>query len=122
MPETMDSILDSIKQMLGIPLSTTSFDLELTMHINSGLMVLNQLGVGPSDPVVIANNTNVWSELGSDVNKYQSVKPYLFLKVKLLFDPPTIGAVMDSMTRQLSELEYRLAEQVVFVNYIPPTV
>ena len=78
------------------------------MHINSVFMILNQLGVGPSDGFSITDKTAVWSDFISDNKNLEAVKSYMYMKVRLLFDPPLSSAVMECMNRMISELEWRL--------------
>lgn len=103
----MDSILTSIKKMLGITEEYEHFDTDLIMHINSVFMILNQLGVGPDVPFVITSKDETWNQFLDGAN-LEMVKSYMFLKVKMLFDPPTGGTVMDSYNRQIAEMEWRL--------------
>jgi hypothetical protein len=115
----MDSILDSIKKLLGIEPEETHFDQELIMHINSALMNLNQLGVG-EECVMISSDLNTWdSILGINTN-LEAVKIYIYLKVRLVFDPPTSAFVLDSIERQITQLEWRLNVQVE--KFIPEVV
>lgn len=104
----MDSILTSIKKLLGIAEEYEHFDSDLIMHINSVFMVLNQLGVGPAEGFSIADKTETWEDFTQNNLMIQSVKSYVYLKVRLLFDPPSSSAVMESINRQISELEWRL--------------
>ena len=104
----MDSILTSIKKMLGITEEYTMFDIDLTMHINSVFMILTQLGVGPSDGFFIQDKFDSWSDFVPDTKKIDLIKSYTYLKVKLLFDPPLSSAVIESMNRQISEFEWRI--------------
>ena len=103
-----DSILTSIKKLLGITEEYEHFDQDIIIHINSVFMILNQLGVGPSNGFSITDKTAVWSDFISEGVNIESVKSYMYLKVRLLFDPPTTSAVMESMNRMISELEFRL--------------
>lgn len=103
-----DSILASIKKMLGITEEYEYFDQDIIMHINSVLMILTQLGVGPSDGFIIENKSSTWSDFVTDISKLASVKSYVYLKVKLLFDPPLSSAVIESTNKLISELEWRL--------------
>ena len=103
-----DSILTSIKKLLGITEEYEHFDQDIIIHINSVFMILNQLGVGPSNGFSITDKTAVWSDFISEGTNLESVKSYMYLKVRLLFDPPTTSAVMESMNRMISELEFRL--------------
>lgn len=104
----MESILTSIKKMLGIAEEYTHFDNDLVMHINSVFMVLTQLGVGPSEGFSIKDNKAQWMDFISDEKRIEAVKSYMHLKVKLLFDPPTSSVVMESMNRMINEFEWRL--------------
>ena len=106
----MESILTSIKKMLGIDEEYTHFDADIIMHINSVLMILTQLGVGPAEGFVIEDHTSTWGNFVPEVNTAQlhAIKSYIFMKVKLIFDPPLSSAVIDSMNRQIAEFEWRL--------------
>lgn len=104
----MDSILTSVKKLLGIEEDYTHFDADIIMHINSVFMILNQLGVGPEEGFSITGATEVWDDYIAGVQNFEAVKSYVFLKVKMLFDPPTGSAVMESYNRTISELESRL--------------
>ena len=102
------SILDSIKKMLGIDASYTIFDQDIIMHINTVFIILNQLGVGPSEGFSIEDNKKTWKDYLNDDTKLESVKSYIYLKVKLLFDPPLSTAVIEAIKQQINELEWRL--------------
>lgn len=104
----MESILTSIKKMLGITEEYEHFDADLIMHINSVFMILNQLGVGPSSGFAIQGKDETWTDFISENHKLELVKSYMHLKVKLLFDPPLGSAVIEVMNRQISEFEWRL--------------
>lgn len=107
-----DSILNTIKSMLGGPVEgTNAFDTDIIIGINSALMTLNQLGVGPSDCVKITDNSTTWSELLLDDNNLEAAKEYVYLRTRLLIDPPT-GTVLESMKQILKEDEWRLNVQV----------
>lgn len=103
----MDSILTSIKKLLGIEEDYTHFDPDIIMCINTVLAVLTQLGVGPAEGFSIEDETAVWSDFIPDMSQYEAVKTYIHLRVKLLFDPPS-STVIAAMERQISELEWRL--------------
>ena len=104
----MDSILTSIKKLLGIAEEYEHFDSDLIMHINSVFMVLNQLGVGPVEGFSITDKTETWEDFTQNNLMIQSVKSYVYLKVRLLFDPPSSSAAIEAINRQISELEWRL--------------
>ena len=102
------SILTSIKKMLGIAEDYIEFDEDIITHINSVFLNLTQLGVGPEEGFMIEDNTAVWEDFIDDSIQLQAVKTYMYLKVKLLFDPPLSSSVTESFTRMIAELEWRL--------------
>lgn len=104
----MESILTSIKKLLGITEEYTHFDSDIIMHINSVLSILTQLGVGPPEGFAIEDEDAVWTDFITDKVQLGFAKTYIHLKVKLLFDPPLGSAVIESMNRQISELEWRI--------------
>lgn len=104
----MESILTSIKKMLGPTAEYEYFDPDIIMHINSVFMVLAQLGVGPSEGFRIEDSSTTWTDFLSDTTNLEAVKSYMYLKVKLLFDPPSSSALIESINRQIAEYEWRL--------------
>lgn len=105
-----ESILTSIKKLLGISSDNTDFDQDIIMHINSVFMILNQLGI-PKDEkdFFIEDESTTWDDyLGNDISIFSAVKSYIYLKVKLLFDPPLNSAVKEANQELLNELEWRL--------------
>lgn len=104
----MESILTSIKKLLGIQEDYDHFDADIIMHINSVFMTLNQIGVGPSEGFSIEDETSTWNDFLSNDYSMEAVKSYIYLKVRLLFDPPSSSFVISSMERQIQELEWRL--------------
>lgn len=105
----MESILTSIKKLLGIDESYTEFDVDITMHINTVFGILTQLGVGPAEGFFIEDKTAIWDDyISDDPVQCHMVKTYIHKKVQLLFDPPDRGAVMDALNRSIAELEFRL--------------
>ena len=104
----MDSILTSVKKLLGIAEEYTQFDDDIIMHINSVFLNLTQLGVGPEEGFSIEDDAAVWDDFIEDNLQLQAVKSYMYLKVKLLFDPPLSTSVIESMNRMIAELEWRL--------------
>ena len=102
------SILTSIKKMLGIAEDYIEFDEDIITHINSVFLNLMQLGVGPEEGFMIEDDTAVWEDFIDDSIQLQAVKTYMYLKVKLLFDPPLSSSVTESFTRMIAELEWRL--------------
>lgn len=104
----MDSILTSIKKLLGITEDCTDFDIDIIMHINSVFSVLTQLGVGPSKGFSIDDKATTWDEYMPDNPKFNMIKTYVYQKVRLAFDPPSNSTVLASTERMVQELEFRL--------------
>ena len=104
----MDSILTSIKKLLGITEDYENFDADIIMHINSVFMTLRQMGVGPEEGFFIEDKSATWTDFMGDETKIESVKTYMYMKVRLLFDPPLSSTVIECMNRSISEFEWRL--------------
>lgn len=100
------SILDEIKKLLGISKTCTDFDTDIIMHINTVLMILNQLGIGKEN-FQIEDKQATWDEF-IDSENYGAVKTYIHLRVKLLFDPPLNSAIIEAIKQSIAELEWRL--------------
>lgn len=110
--EVPNSILGTIKKMLGISYTDDGFNTDIIMDINAVFMILNQLGVGPDDCFSILSNNEVWSDFIGESTNIEGVKSYIYLKVRLMFDPPASSSILDAINRQISELEWRLNLQV----------
>lgn len=109
----MESILTSIKKMLGITEEYENFDADIIMHINSVFMILNQLGIGSEKCYRIVDKFDIWTDFLPETDQnFEPVKSYIYLKVKILFDPPASSIVMESMNRMVNELEWRMNAQV----------
>lgn len=105
----MNSILTSIKKLLGIMSDYTHFDPDIIMHINSIFLTLSQIGVGPSEGFLVEDESTLWTDfLPENDKRFEAVKTYVYLKVRLVFDPPTSSAVIESINRTIAELEWRL--------------
>ena len=104
----MDSILTSVKKLLGIDEAYEHFAADLIMHINSVFMILCQMGVGPSTPYVITDSSDEWTDFSDDVETMNAVRSYVFMKVRMIFDPPQNGTLMDSLKQLIDECEWRL--------------
>lgn len=102
----MESILTSIKKLLGITEEYTHFDADIVMHINTVLMDLTNLGVGPSKGFIIEDGSSYWTDFVSDPKALQAIKSYMHLRVKLLFDPPAASYLIESMQRQIEKFEW----------------
>lgn len=107
----IDSILNSIKKMLGIEHSDETFDDDVKININSVLLGLNQIGVGDENGFFIKDSNDTWSDFIGERKDIESVKTYVYLKVKLIFDPPPSSFVLDAMERQIREFEWRINVQ-----------
>lgn len=103
-----ESILGSIKKTLGLTSDYTAFDQEIVLHINSVFSTLHQLGVGPNLGYSIQDETNVWEEFLGDNLPLNAVRTYVYLRVRLLFDPPSNSFLVTAINEQIKELEWRL--------------
>lgn len=102
-------ILNSTKKVLGIADDYTVFDLDIITYINTAFSTLNQLGVGPPEGFMIEDDSAEWDDyIADDDIQLNAVKSYIFLRTKMLFDPPTIGYLIDAYQKQIDELEWRL--------------
>lgn len=106
-----NSILDTIKSMLGITYDYTPFDTTLITHINTVLANLAQIGLTEAETFSIEDNTSTWNDLLGDDKLINNVRSYIYLKVKLLFDPPVNNSQIESINNQINELEYRIYTQ-----------
>ena len=111
----MESILLSIKKLLGITADYTHFDDDIIIHINSVMMILRQLGIGPVTGFHITDSSQTWNEYLPNIELLESVKSYIYLKVRLLFDPP-VGSVLESINNQIKELEWRFTVEADTLN------
>lgn len=101
------SILTSIKKLLGIPESYDAFDLDIIMHINTVFAILYELGVGDK-AFSISDSTTTWGEFLEDSRDLELIKTYIYLKVRLIFDPPTSSAAIQALKDLISEFEFRI--------------
>lgn len=111
-----DSILTSVKKMLGIAEDYTEFDLDIITHINSVFMILAQIGIGPADGFMIQDKSTTWRDYISSGKNLESVRSYMALKVRLIFDPPLSSSVAEAMKQNITELEFRLNFQAELNN------
>ena len=103
----MESILNSVKSHIGISETDTHFDPDIIIHINSVFSILKQMGVGPATTFSIVDDKEIWDDFLDD-DDFNEVKTYMYLKVKMAFDPPTNSNIMNAMKEQINELEWRL--------------
>lgn len=105
-----NSIFLTIKKMLGIAEEYHAFDLDIITNINSVFLILNQLGVGPTTPYQITGEEEEWDDFQQE-NPIPGVQSYVYLKTRLLFDPPTNSFLVDNMQKQIAEFEWRMNVQ-----------
>lgn len=108
------SILNTIKKLIGLDVDYTPFDEDIKVFINGAMMVLQQLGVGPLKGFTVTDFTQTWGDFLPSDTMLDGVKQYIFLYVKMAFDPPASSVVMDALKSQKQELEWRLREQAEF--------
>jgi hypothetical protein len=116
-----DSILDTVKRLLGIEPDNTPFDAELIVHINSAIMALEQLGVCKTPNFEVTSTADIWSEFLLDGVNLQAAKHYVYLQIKQVFDPPATSFALDAIKRQLDMYEWRLMVQAD-PTFVDPTV
>lgn len=105
----MDSILTSVKEICGVPEANEVFDTQIVLHINSVFMILAQMGVGPTKAYRIEDKFNLWTEfIPEEDTNFESVKTYVGLKVRQIFDPPTGSVTKECLKQMIDELEWRL--------------
>ena len=105
---TSNSILSSIKDLLGIDDDMTVFDTEIIQHINAAFTTIHQLGVGPDDGFFIENGEDIWDDFSSDPKLVNLARSYIYKKVRLAFDPPTNSFLNTSIENQIKEDEFRI--------------
>lgn len=115
-----DSIFNSVKKSLGLDEDYEAFDSIILLHINGVFATLNQLGIGPTLGFSIQDATPTWDAfLGTDL-RMNFVKTYLYLKVRMLFDPPTTSYLIEALNKQASELEWRISVYREETEWVDP--
>ena len=117
-----ESILTSVKKNLGIEEDDESFDADIILFINGVFSTLNQLGIGPDDGFSIEDDTSTWDAFFGTNEKFNSVKTYVYLKVRLLFDPPQTSYLIEALNQQARELEWRLSVLREETEWVSPVV
>lgn len=102
-----DSILNTVKKLLGIPQDVDDFDNDLIVYINTVFSMVNQMGIGPLKCYKITNASDKWSDFDNRLDM-EDFKTYMYLKVKMLFDPPANNQIMESYNKVIQELEFRI--------------
>lgn len=113
------SILTSVKKVLGIAETDTSFDVDILLHTNSVFSILNQIGIGPDAGFMIEDSSAMWEDFVTD-KRLISVKTYVYARVRLLFDPPSTSYAIESMNKQIAEIEWRLNVQREGTSWTDP--
>lgn len=108
MPAIQNSILDTTKKMLGLDAEYDAFDIDVITHINSTFAQLSQIGAGPKEGFAISGSETLWTEYLQDNVLLNFIKSYMYLKVRLWFDPPTTSFDLTAKTEQIKELEWRI--------------
>lgn len=106
-----DSILMSIKKLLNVEHDDPAFDLDIGILINNEFMTLHQLGIGPEEGFSIREADTTWSDFSDDKTLIDTVKAFIYLKVRMIFDPPASSVVADAFNSRIHELEWRLNVQ-----------
>lgn len=114
-----DSILDSTKKILGFDAADTSFDLDILTHINSAFDTLEQLGIGPAEGFSIEDATPTWDDYLQGDPKFNSIRTYIYLKVRFLFDPPTTSFHLQAMQDQIKQFEWRINAKREDTKWVP---
>lgn len=108
MPIDTESVLDTTKKLLGIDPAYTAFDVDVMTHTNTAFGILRQLGVGPTEPFRITDNTATWGDFSPDMDRLQGVKSYVYTFVRILFDPPVTSFALTAVKEVRTEMEWRL--------------
>ena len=117
-----DSILDSVKKVLGLSPEYDVFDQDVIMNINSAFSTLNQLGIGPPNGFMIEDDTLTWTAfLGGDP-RLNDIKTYVCQKVRLVFDPPATAHLLEAVKSQIKELEWRINTRREDMEWTPPVI
>lgn len=114
-----NSILDTTKKILGLDSNYHAFDSDVIIHINATFSTLQQLGVGPDEGFEIEDSEVGWDDYPVDLVTLNLVKSFMYLKVRMLFDPPTTSYLLDAAQRQIDEFTWRLC---AVKESIPPVV
>lgn len=117
----IESILTSVKKTLNLDEAYTAFDQDIILHINSVLSTINQLGVGPEQGFMIDGPEAVWADLLGDETRHNHVKSYIYLRVRLLFDPPATSFLLSAYQAQITELEWRINSFRESYAWVDPT-
>lgn len=121
-PPQGNSILETIKQLLGIPASDKGFDTDIIVHINTSFMFLNQMGVGPEIPFRISDSSATWEDFTEDSKLYDGAQTFVFLQVKMSFDPAANSFTQTALKAQSDEIAWRLTSNYDMSHPRPPII
>jgi hypothetical protein len=116
----IDSILDSVKKVLNLPSDHHEFDEDIIMHINSVFSTLHQLGIGPAQGFMITDNTALWSTFLGGSLPQNNIRSYMYLCVRMLFDPPNTGYHVEAMKSQIAEFAWRINVEREGIAWVDP--
>ncbi len=116
----IESILNSVKKNLGLDVSYDVFDPDILMHINTAFFTVTQLGVGLEGGFIVDDDSATWADFLGTSPRWMAVRTYTFLRVKLLFDPPSTSYLIGAMEKQIQELEVRLSYERENTDWVPP--
>jgi hypothetical protein len=114
------SILTSTKKLLGISEEYTAFDEDILMHINTVFSTLNQLGVGPAEGFAVNDASANWDDFLVGDLRLNNIKSYMYMRVRLMFDPPGTSYLITSMQNQVEQLEWRINTQWEREGWVDP--
>lgn len=114
----IDSILNTIKKMLGVPVDNTAFDADILVLLNGSIATLHQLGVGPESPVLVVDKDTEWADLTLEPEIEAMAKDFIYFRTKISFDPPSSSFVLESFKNLIQEVTWRI--EVAANPYIPP--
>jgi hypothetical protein len=117
-----ESILKSVKKVLGIDADYIAFDLDILIHINTAFAVLNQLGIGPEAGFMIEDDTAVWATFYGTDSRYNAIRTYVYLKVRIMFDPPQTAYLVEALNSQIKELEWRINAYREETQWVDPNL
>jgi hypothetical protein len=117
-----ESILDSVKKVVGFEPDYTAFDLDLVMHINMAFGILKQAGVGSDTGFMITDNTTLWAQYLSDLTLLGMVKSYITMAVRQAFDPPSTSFGQDALQQLITQLIWRINIASEESNPPPPPI
>jgi len=117
-----ESILKSVKKVLGIDADFTAFDLDILIHINTAFAVLNQLGIGPEAGFMIEDDSAVWADFYGTDPRYNAIRTYVYLKVRIMFDPPQTAYLVEALNAQIREYEWRINAYREETQWVDPNL